>query len=101
MTVRRALSGSPISTAQLAKQLGLHPAWLARAYLHATAESIPATIRRHKVERAMVLIRTTGLPLAQIAAETGFCDQSHMVRSFHAVVGRSPNVVRAAIARLA
>lgn len=101
MTVRRAISVTPIGTAQLAKQLRLHPAWLARAYLHATGESIQATIRRHKVERAMALIRTTSLSLAQIAADTGFCDQSHMVRNFHAVVGRSPKVVRAAIARAA
>lgn len=99
MSVRRAIAGTPISTAQLAKQLRLHPAWLARAYLHATGESIQATIRRHKVERAMVLIRTTNLPFAQIAAEIGFCDQSHMVRNFHAVIGRSPSIIRAAVAQ--
>ncbi len=99
--VHRAISAAPISTAHLAKQLRLHPAWLARAYLHATGESVQATIRRHKVEHAMVLIRTTNLSLAQIAAEIGFCDQSHMVRSFHAVVGRSPKMVRATSARSA
>jgi AraC-like DNA-binding protein len=99
--VRGAISVDAISTAQLARQLHLHPAWLARAYLHATGESIQATIRRYKVERAMGLIRRTRLPLAQIAAEAGFCDQSHMVRSFHAVLGRAPNAVRAVSYRVA
>lgn len=93
--VRRAISYETVGTVQLAHRLDLHPAWLARAYRHAVGESIPATIRRHKVERALILVRSTRLTLAQIAAEAGFCDQSHMVRCFHAVIGRVPCQVRA------
>jgi AraC family transcriptional regulator len=99
-TASRAIAVDSMSTAQIARRLNLHPAWLARAYLHATGESIQATSRRHKVERALALIRSTSLPLAQIAADVGFCDQSHMVRCFHAVIGRAPSVVRSANGRL-
>jgi AraC-like DNA-binding protein len=42
-----------------------------------------------RVTRAMSLIRS-GLPLAAVAAETGFADQSHFTRRFAAVVGVSP-----------
>lgn len=84
----------------VARRLNLHPAWLARAYLHAAGESIQATSRRHKVERALALIRSTSLSLAQIAADVGFCDQSHMIRCFHAVIGRAPSAVRSANDRL-
>lgn len=99
-TASRAISVDSMTTAQIAQRLNLHPAWLARAYLHATGESIQATTRRHKVERALALIRSTSLPLAQIAADVGFCDQSHMVRCFHAVIGRAPSAVRSANDRL-
>lgn len=99
-TASRAISVESMNTAQIAQRLHLHPAWLARAYLHATGESIQATSRRHKVERALALIRSTSLPLAQIAADVGFCDQSHMVRCFHAVIGRAPSAVRIASGRL-
>jgi AraC family transcriptional regulator len=92
--VRRAISRESVSTRQLADRMSLHPAWLARAYLHVTGESIQATIRRHKVERALVAVRGTRLTFAQIAADNGFCDQSHMVRCFRAVIGRSPWQVR-------
>jgi AraC-like DNA-binding protein len=97
--VRRAISADSCSTKQLAHRMGLHPAWLARAYLHATGESIQATIRRHKVERALLAVRGTGLTFAQIAADAGFCDQSHMVRCFRAVTGRTPHQIRAESAR--
>jgi AraC family transcriptional regulator len=99
--VRRSISRESLSTAQLAYQLNLHPAWLARAYLNMMGESIQATIRRHKVERALVSVRGTHLTFAQIAAEAGFCDQSHMVRCFHAVIGRAPYQVRAESGRVA
>lgn len=99
--VRRSIAHEPISTVQLAHRMNLHPAWLARAYLHVTGESIQATIRRHKVERALVAVRGTRLTFAEIAAEVGFCDQSHMVRCFHTVIGRAPYQVRAESAPIA
>jgi AraC family transcriptional regulator len=82
------------TTAQLARRLNLHPAWLARAYRAATGEGLGDAIRRTKVQRAVSMIRTSRAPLAQIAATAGFCDQSHMNRCFAAVIGRTPLQVR-------
>jgi len=100
-TARCAIADEAVSTSHLARRLNLHSAWLARAYLHAMGESIQATIRRHRVERALALVRGTELSLARIAAESGFCDQSHMVRCFHAVMGRGPSRIRAESDRVA
>src|SRR4029079_11642641 len=79
---------------QLASELGLHPAYLARAYRAATGEGVGETQRRRRVERASALLRHTTLPIAEIAVAGGFCDQSHMNRCFAAVLGRTPLQVR-------
>lgn len=81
-------------TAQIARRLDLHPAWLARAYRAATGEGLHETARRKRVERACGLLRRTGRPLAEIALTAGFCDQSHMNRCFHTILGRTPTAVR-------
>lgn len=95
-TIKRALAAGPVRTVDLARRLDLHPAWLARAYLHAVGESLQATARRQRVEQAMLLIHGGATSLADVAAATGFCDQSHMARCFNAVIGRPPSAVAAA-----
>lgn len=85
---------SPPSTVAIAERLKLHPAWLARAYRSAVGEGIGDTLRRQRVERAARLLRTTELPAAMVAQEAGFCDQSHMNRSFRELLGRTPCSIR-------
>lgn len=85
----------PPPTYKIARQLDLHPAWMARAYRAATGEGLAETVRRKRVERATALLRDSDWPTAQIAVEAGFCDQSHMNRSFRALLGRTPCQVRA------
>jgi AraC family transcriptional regulator len=82
------------TTAELADRLGLHPAWLARAYRAATGEGLHETLRRRRVEQACRLLRHSDLALAEVAVSAGFCDQSHMNRCFQAVLGRTPALVR-------
>jgi AraC family transcriptional regulator len=79
-----------ISVQEIALRLGVHPVWLARAYRAAVGEGIHETLRRRRVERGLMLLRDVDCPAAQIAAEAGFCDQSHMIRCFRAVLGRTP-----------
>ena len=93
--VRHALSADAApSTIDIARRLDLHPAWLARAYRHATGEGLHETIRRKRVEQACILLRRSDRPLAEIALAAGFCDQSHMNRGFRATLGRTPAAVR-------
>jgi hypothetical protein len=72
----------------------LHPAWLARAYRAWRGEGLAETARRRRVERAVKMLRANSDTLAGIAADAGFCDQSHMNRCFNAVLGRTPLEVR-------
>lgn len=89
------------STSALAQRIGRHPAAFARAYRNWRGEGIGATLRRRRVEVASVKLRHSHARLADIAAECGFCDQSHMNRAFRAVLGRTPLDVRSEAGMLA
>ena len=93
-TARLALEKGVGSTAEISRQLDLHPAWLARAYRHSAGEGLHETVRRLRVERASRLLRRSEMPLADIAIASGFCDQSHMNRCFRGMLGRTPIQVR-------
>jgi len=51
---------------------------------------------RVRVARAMTMIRT-GLPLVEVAASTGFADQSHLARHFRRITGVAPGRYRQAV----
>jgi AraC family transcriptional regulator len=78
----------------LAGEAGRHPSWLGTAYKRATGEGLLQTAARLRVEVAARLLRETELPIASIAVDAGFCDQSHMHRAFRRVLGRTPAAVR-------
>jgi AraC-like DNA-binding protein len=84
----------PPSTAALAKELGLHPAWLARAYKQTMGEGLASTRCRLRMEVAAALLRESDEPLSKIAVAAGFCDQSHMARVCLAYTARTPLQLR-------
>lgn len=79
---------------ELARKVGLHPSWLGSAYKQATGEGLAEAAARFRIERASRLLRETDQPYACVALEAGFCDQSHMNRSFRRILGRLPTAVR-------
>jgi AraC family transcriptional regulator len=91
---RRLSEDTTLKIGDLAKEASRHPSWVGSAYRHATGEGLQETAARFRVERAVRLLRETGEPYAAIAFEAGFCDQSHMNRTFRRVLGRSPAAVR-------
>lgn len=78
----------------LAREVRRHPSWLGTAYKHATGEGLQETAARFRIERAARLLRETDQPSARVALEAGFCDQSHMNRTFRRLLGRLPSEVR-------
>ena len=95
-SVREQLAADPALTSiELAARLDLHPGWLAQAYRAATGEGIRETVQRRRVERATSLLRNSAVQLADVAADCGFCDQSHMNRIVRRLLGRTPAEVRA------
>lgn len=93
--IQRRLQADPAANvAGLAQEVGRHPSWLGAAYRLTQGEGIQDTAARIRVERAARLLRETDVSLAWVASDTGFCDQSHMNRTFRRVLGRTPSAVR-------
>ena len=78
-----------ISLEQLASIVGLSPFYLNRVFSRTLGMPPHAYFTQIRVERAKALL-PLGLPLAQVAAETGFVDQSHLTRHFKRIVGVTP-----------
>jgi AraC-like DNA-binding protein len=78
----------------LAREVKRHPSWLGTAYRRAIGEGLTETAARLRVERAARLLRETDQTGADVAQEAGFCDQSHMNRTFRRLLGRLPSAVR-------
>ena len=47
-----------------------------------------------RINAAKALLKTTDRLIADIAAETGFCDHSHFIKTFRAATGLTPNEFR-------
>jgi AraC family transcriptional regulator len=91
---RRLREDTTLKISDLAREANRHPSWVGSAYKYASGEGLQETAARFRVERAARLLRETVQPYACIALEAGFCDQSHMNRTFRRVLGRSPAAVR-------
>lgn len=91
---RRLGENANLRVTELAQAVGRHPSWVGTAYRQVIGEGLLETAARLRIERAARLLRETDQPCARIAAEAGFCDQSHMNRTFRRVLGRLPSAVR-------
>ena len=91
---RRLSEDTTLRIADLAREASRHPSWVGATYRHATGERVQETAARFRVQRAACLLRETNQAYASIAQEAGFCDQSHMNRTFRRVLARSPTAVR-------
>lgn len=79
----------------LAGAAGIGPRQLLRRYRAATGTTPLADLRRMRCDAAAELLVTTDLPLAAIAAETGFCDAFHLSKAFRRRHGMPPAAMRA------
>jgi AraC-like DNA-binding protein len=91
---KRAREAPHLKVCDLAREASRHPSWVGAAYRQAVGEGLMETAARFRVEQATRLLRETSQSCASIAFEAGFCDQSHMIRTFRRVLGRSPATVR-------
>ncbi len=84
----------PLTLAEMAKTVGVHPAYLAhvfRQHYHCTPGEF---LRRIRIERASEYLCHSNLSLAEIALATGFADQSHFSRLFKRAMGLTPSQFR-------
>lgn len=85
-----------VDLAALAAAAGVTRFQVIRDFKRAAAMTPGQYVRDRRVRRACALIGA-GLPLAAVAADTGFADQSHLTRAFKAVKGVTPAAWRRAL----
>ncbi len=78
----------------LASMAGLSTHHFARAFHQSVGMPPHGYILSRRLERAERMLRETRLPLAEIAAATGFSDQSHLAKHFRRRTGMSPGLAR-------
>lgn len=85
----------PPNVTQAARMLKMSNTYFMRFFRKATGLTFSAYLNQIRISRACQLLMESDLSLAQIAAETGFCDQSHLCRHIRRRLGKSPGQVRA------
>jgi AraC family transcriptional regulator len=90
--------GSKIAIAEMAGLLALSESHFYRAFKQTFGCSPMTYVAARRVERAKLMMTSTGERLSDIALACGFADQSHLTRYFRRTVGMSPGLWRRSIA---
>jgi AraC-like DNA-binding protein len=84
----------PISLSDLALQGGLSLYYFARRFKDITGASPKQYILSKRLERAYLLLSQDNSSVSEVAYQTGFTDQSHLVRYFKKYWGLTPKALR-------
>jgi AraC family transcriptional regulator len=82
----------------LAREAGVHPVHLARVFRKFEKRTPGEYQQRLQVRAACELLRDPEWPLAAVAADCGFADQSHFTRVFRRMAATTPAQFRRALA---
>jgi AraC family transcriptional regulator len=82
------------SLSEVAMEVGVHSSHLAREFRRFYRKTMGEKVRELRVEFACGELHRSDKPLAEIAAQAGFCDQSHFSRVFRNSVGTTPDQFR-------
>jgi AraC family transcriptional regulator len=83
-----------MSIAGIAAAVGVHPVHLARTFRHHFRCTPGEYLRRCRLEKAAALLAGGSKPLAEVALESGFADQSHLAKAFKRAYGVTPSAYR-------
>jgi AraC family transcriptional regulator len=86
----RQRTGDRIGLSELAEAIGVHPTHLARTFRARYGVSVGEYSRRLRLAWAAREIACADTPLAVIARQAGFADQSHFTRLFRHHIGTTP-----------
>ena len=79
---------------QIAAEVGVHPVYLATAFRQKFGVTVGEFVRQLRIEHACAELIKGDLPLAAIALQAGFADQSHFSKVFKLYVGMTPHKYR-------
>jgi len=83
-----------LSVTAAARMVNMSASYFMRFFRKATGLTFTAYVDQLRASRAHELLVESDLSLAEIAAETGFCDQCHMSRHIRRRFGTTPGRIR-------
>jgi len=86
-----------VSVGEIARDVGVNPATLARGYRQHYGCTVGERIRSLRVRHAARELIETAEPLSEIALRAGFYDQSHFTNVFRRTLGVTPSAYRAGL----
>lgn len=84
----------PISLEKLAMLAFLSPKYFSRQFKTLTGLTVTEYTQKLRISHACRMLAETNLPIAQIAAETGYSDMKYFTRIFRRIMGMSPGEYR-------
>ena len=88
----------PISLESIASDLGISIYSLCRIFRRHTGDSIYRYSKRLRLRHGLTLLERPGAPLAELALDVGFSQQSHFTEAFRREYGTTPGRVRRSLA---
>jgi AraC family transcriptional regulator len=86
--------GSKLAIGEMADLVALSKSHFSRAFKQTLGSCPMAYVAVRRVERAKIMMASTGQRLTDIALACGFADQPHLNRYFRRIVGVSPGLWR-------
>ncbi|MGO4548067.1 response regulator [Paenibacillus sp. 2TAB23] len=83
-----------LSLQTIAAHIGLHPAYLSRAYRAETGNNLSDYIMRYRMELASYLLRSTDKKIYEIAEVIGYQAVPHFIKLFKAFTNMTPQEFR-------
>lgn len=88
----------PLALPQIAGQTGISVSRVAHLVKQHTGKTVWQHIMRMRIAKARELLKNTGEDCSQVAAATGFCDQSYFTKHFRRLTGTTPAHYRRSLA---
>lgn len=83
-----------LSLKDLSKAANIHPVTISKHFPRYFSCTFGEHMRRLKVEKSLQFLGVPSFSLTEIAAECGFSDQSHFIRTFKQLTGFLPNIYK-------
>ncbi|WP_180361708.1 helix-turn-helix transcriptional regulator [Paenibacillus sp. BGI2013] len=83
-----------ISLQTIADHVKLHPVYLSKVYKTVSGETIGDYLYRTRMERAIHLLRSTDLKIAEVSGLLGFLAPPHFIKIFKKHYGCTPQEYR-------
>nr|WP_232328506.1 AraC family transcriptional regulator [Kibdelosporangium sp. MJ126-NF4]CEL22830.1 Transcriptional regulator, AraC family [Kibdelosporangium sp. MJ126-NF4]CTQ89970.1 Transcriptional regulator, AraC family [Kibdelosporangium sp. MJ126-NF4] len=86
---------TPVPLKDMAAVAGLSVSQFSRQFKLTTGHAPHRFLLRMRLKQAELLLRTSSVPIAQVAVQCGFSHQEHLTRAMRAHLGTTPGAVRA------